>query len=51
MQKMQVQSLGWEDFLEEEVAAHSSVLAWLGRRGAWGAIVHGIVKSWTWLSG
>ena len=26
-QEMQVQSLGWED-LEEEMAAHSSTLAW-----------------------
>ena len=25
---MQVQSLGWEDPLEEEVATHSSILAW-----------------------
>ena len=25
---MQVQSLGWEDTLEEEMATHSSVLAW-----------------------
>ena len=25
---MGVQSLGWEDPLEEEMAAHSSVLAW-----------------------
>ena len=25
---MQVQSLGWEDPLEEEMATHSSVLAW-----------------------
>ena len=24
----QVQSLGWEDALEEEMAPHSSVLAW-----------------------
>ena len=28
MQEAQVPSLGWEDPLEEEVAAHSSVLAW-----------------------
>ena len=28
MQETQVQSLGWEDPLEEEMAAHSSVLAW-----------------------
>ena len=25
---MQVQSLGWEDPLEEEMATHSSLLAW-----------------------
>ena len=25
---MQVQSLGWEDLLEEGVAIHSSILAW-----------------------
>ena len=27
MQKMQVQSLGWEDPLEKEMATHSSILA------------------------
>ena len=26
--QMQVQSLGWEDPLEKEVATHSSILAW-----------------------
>ena len=25
---MQVQSLGWEDPLEEEMTTHSSILAW-----------------------
>ena len=25
---MQVQSLGWEDPLEKEMATHSSILAW-----------------------
>ena len=25
---MQVRSLGWEDPLEKEMAAHSSILAW-----------------------
>ena len=25
---MQVQSLGWEDTLEKEMATHSSILAW-----------------------
>ena len=28
-QEMQVQSLGWEDALEEETAAHSSILTWV----------------------
>ena len=28
VQKTQVQSLGWEDPLEEEMATHSSILAW-----------------------
>ena len=27
-QEMQVWSLGWEDPLEEEMATHSSILAW-----------------------
>ena len=28
MQEMRVQSLGWEDPLEKEMATHSSTLAW-----------------------
>ena len=28
MQETWVQSLGWEDPLEEEMAAHSNILAW-----------------------
>ena len=28
MQETQVQSLSWEDPLEEEMATHSSILAW-----------------------
>ena len=28
MQETQVQFLGWEDPLEEEIATHSSILAW-----------------------
>ena len=28
MQESQVRSLGWEDTLEEGMAAHSSILAW-----------------------
>ena len=28
MQETQIRSLGWEDPLEEEMATHSSILAW-----------------------
>ena len=28
MQETQVQSLGWEDALEKEMATYSSILAW-----------------------
>ena len=28
VQEAQVQSLGWEDPLEKEMATHSSILAW-----------------------
>ena len=28
LQEMWVRSLGWEDSLEEEMATHSSILAW-----------------------
>ena len=28
MQETRVQSLGWEDPLEKDMAAHSSILAW-----------------------
>ena len=31
-QEKQVQSLGWEDPLEEDMATHSSILAWEIRR-------------------
>ena len=47
-----VQSLGWEDSLEEGVATHSSILAWKipMDRGAWWATVHSVKKSWTQMS-
>ena len=52
MRETWVQSLGWEDFLEEEMATHSRILAWKipwteepGR-----ATVHGVAKSRTRLS-
>ena len=41
-----VWSLGWEDPLEKGKATHSGILAW---RIPW-TIVHGVAKSWTWLS-
>ena len=28
MQETRVQSLGWKDLLEKEMATHSSILAW-----------------------
>ena len=39
---MWTQSLGWKDPLEEEMAAHSSILPM--DRGAWQAIVLGTAK-------
>ena len=49
MQEMQVGSLGWEDPLEEEMATHSSILAWripwTEESGGW-ATVHRVIKSW-----
>ena len=50
MQETWVQSLGWEDPLEEGVAIHSSILAW---RISWTEeiselhTVHGVAKRWT----
>ena len=44
-----IQSLDWEDPLEEGMATHSSIVAWripMDRR-AWWATVHGVAKSWT----
>ena len=47
-----VQSLGWEDPLEEGMATDSSILGWRipTDRGAWRAIVHGVSKSQTRLT-
>ena len=52
MQETRVQSLGWEDPLEESLTIHSSILVWRIHmdRGAWRATVHGVAKSWTWMS-
>ena len=53
---------GWEDPLEEEMATHSSILVWQPTpvfyspvfspmdREAWQGTVHGVTKSWIWLS-
>ena len=52
MQETWVQSLGWEDLLEESMATHSSILAWRipMERGDWWATVNGVTKSHTRLS-
>ena len=46
MRKTEVQSLGWKDPLEKEMATHSSILAqripWREEPG--GATVHGVAK-------
>ena len=46
MQDTWVQSLGWEDPLEQGMATHSSILAWRipMDRGAWWATVHGVAN-------
>ena len=46
MQEMQVPSLGGDDPLEKEMAAHCRILAWDSpiNRGAWQATVHGVTK-------
>ena len=51
-QETWVQSLGREDPLGQEVATHSSILAWKNpmNRGSWGPIVHRVTKSQTRLS-
>ena len=47
MRETWVQSLGWEDPLEEGLATHSNILAWRISmdRGAWWAAVLGVTKS------
>ena len=52
VQKTWVQSLGWEAPLEEDMATHSSILAWripVDREAQW-ATVYGVTKSQTQLS-
>ena len=52
MQETWVRFLGWDDPLEEGMATHSSILAWIipMDRGAWRATVHSVAKSQTLLS-
>ena len=54
MRETWVQSLGWEDPVEESIATHSSILAWRipMNRGAWWATVLGVAEWDTteWLS-
>ena len=49
MGETRVQSLGWEDHLEKEMAIYSSILAWENPVDgeAWWATVHGVAKSQT----
>ena len=52
-QEMKVWSLGRENPLREEMATHSSILAWriswTEEPGGLQSTVHGVKKSWTWL--
>ena len=52
MQETWVQSMGWDDPLEEGMATHSSILACRipRNRGAWQTTVHEVAKSQTRLS-
>ena len=52
VQENNVQSLHWEDPLEEGMATHSSILALRipMNRGAWWVAVHGVTKSQTRLN-
>ena len=47
MQETQVQSLGWEDPLEKDMATQYSYLENSMDRGAWWATIHEVAKSWT----
>ena len=42
-----IQSLGWEDPLEEDMGTHSSILGWgiSMDRGAWWATGHGVART------
>ena len=50
-QEMRIWSLDQEDPLEEEMATHSSILAWKNPmgKGAWQVTAQRVTKSWTQL--
>ena len=51
IQKMWILSLGWDNPLEKEMKAHSSIFAWEIQRKRLGELQSmGLQKSWTWLS-
>ena len=50
MQETWVQSLGWEDLLEKEMATHSTILAWRIPCTEEPGGLHGVAKNWTQLS-
>ena len=49
MQETWVQSLRWENPLEESMSTHSSIFAWRipMARGAWWATDQEVTKTWT----
>ena len=47
MRETRVRSLGWEDPLEKEMAAHSSIVAWKIPWTEEPGRLHGVAKSWT----
>ena len=51
MQETWVQSLGWEDTLQEGMATYSNLLVWRipSDKGAWRVTVPRVAESWTWL--
>ena len=45
VQETQVQSLGWEDPLDDGMATHSSIFAWIIPTEEEHATVHGVTES------
>ena len=52
VQETQVLPLGWEDPLEEQMATHSSILAWRIHKTEepGGLQSTAVAKNWTWLT-